>query len=264
MQGTFNKLRQMILSLGLSLLSLQLMSCASMYGQNPYTSTELHNATETGFIVGEVVGGTLGGAAAVQGNQVMTGTQAIYAVTGAGALGALIGSLTGNYIDTYNANKIYALPKYGVTVRAVGDNIQMIMPPELFAYDSTLLSPNSEASLRPVANILVNFNLLRIVVNAYPDEIHSSAKEQALARERGKIVADYFEARGVPADRIRVIGHTGPNYTVNSLLNEQDKPKSQIMVELEPQPYNPRISINITENGLQGIAPWYSGVLGSE
>lgn len=187
-----------------------MLATVSMIGlaacQAPLPGQETTN-TQTGVIGGALLGGAIG---AISGSD--SDERLRNAAIGA-AVGGTLGGIGGNQLDRQEAELRQQL---GGNVGIVNDgrSLTVTMPQDiLFAVDSAVVNPASQADLRALANSLNAYPNSRVVVVGHTDSTGSAAHNQALSERRASSVASVLIQNGVAPARITPVGR-GENQPV--------------------------------------------------
>jgi outer membrane protein OmpA-like peptidoglycan-associated protein len=133
-------------------------------------------------------------------------------IIGAG-LGGLAGAGIGAYMDKQERDLRAKTAGTDVRVTRQGDNLVLNMPSNVtFAYDSSTVQPQFQATLDQVSQVLSQYNETYIDIYGHTDSTGSDAYNQQLSERRASSVASYLESRGVQSARIgtRGFGETQP------------------------------------------------------
>jgi outer membrane protein OmpA-like peptidoglycan-associated protein len=77
----------------------------------------------------------------------------------------------------------------------------------LFDFNSYQLKPESIKTLDTVYNFLSKIASEKIVVEGYTDNVGSKSYNLKLSRERAQAVANYLIAKGVPPEKLKIVGY---------------------------------------------------------
>ena len=180
---------------GLLALVLLMSSCASM------------NNTQKGAVVGASGGGALG---AIIGK--VSGNTALGTILGA-AVGGTAGTIIGKKMDKQAAEIEQAVPS--AKVQRVGEGINVEFNSNiLFALNSYSLTVAARSNLKDLVTILNKYPDTNIEVQGHTDNTGTDAYNQSLSEKRAKSVADYLMEFGIYPNRITTVGfgETKPKY----------------------------------------------------
>lgn len=167
--------------------SLSLSGCASL------SNTE--KGAAAGAAGGAVVGGVIGNAA---------GSTAKGAILGA-ILGGAAGAIIGQQMDKQAAELEEELAN--AEIERVGEGIQITFDSGiLFDFDSAALRPEARENLSTLATSLQDYPNTDVMIIGHTDSKGSDAYNQGLSERRAASAVDYLINRGVPADRITMLG----------------------------------------------------------
>lgn len=165
---------------------------------NPYTGQpETANATR-----GAIIGGLIGAGVGALTNTSSGRQSARNALIGAG-VGALAGAAVGGYMDKQEAELRDRLRAAGVSVRRVGQNIQLVMASDV-TFDTNVASvrPEFYRTLSAVAEVLNHYDRTYVEVSGHTDSVGADGYNQKLSQDRAFSVADILVRNGVPAHRL--------------------------------------------------------------
>jgi len=189
--------------------ALLLTACSSM--------SEREQGTAKGAGVGAVAGAVIGGA---------TGGNAGRGAVIGGAVGAIAGSLWTKRLEDKRRAVADAAAQSGtgVAVDRTPDNQLKVNVPADASFD--VGRADLKPGLRPVLDELGRGldKDVRVTVVGHTDSTGSDAVNDPLSRDRAEAVRDYLSVRGVPRDRITVIGR-GSREPVAG--NDSDSSRSQ-------------------------------------
>ena len=171
----------------------------------PYTGQSTLGNTAKGGGIGAVVGagaGTLFG-----GNDLKN--------AGFGALaGGLVGAAVGAYMDHQQQAMQQSLQGTGIEVQRTAENtLNLNMPSSItFAYNSATLTPQAQAALDSVAQVLNQYPDSKITISGHTDDIGSDGFNLQLSEQRAASVGNYLTAHNVNYARLtqRGLGKTTP------------------------------------------------------
>jgi outer membrane protein OmpA-like peptidoglycan-associated protein len=165
---------------------------------DPYTGEQkTSNATQ-----GAVIGGLLGAGIGALTNTSSGKQAARNALIGAG-IGALAGGAVGGYMDQQEAELRQRLQSAGVSVRRVGNNIQLVMASDI-TFDTGLsqVKPEFYQTLSAVAEVLREYNKTYVEVSGHTDNVGATAFNERLSQDRAVSVADVLSRNGVNGYRL--------------------------------------------------------------
>ncbi|MBN2871084.1 MAG: OmpA family protein [Campylobacterales bacterium] len=172
-----------------------LIGCA---GTETGTGTGL-SKTQTGAILGGLVGAAAGGA---------TGDHSAKRILIGGALGAAAGGGIGYYMDKQQEELNKELAGSGVEVERQGDTINLNMPGGItFDTGKANIKPNFIPVIDDIANVMVKYPETKIEVQGHTDSVGSDASNLTLSQLRAQSVSSALMQRGVGSDRIRSVGY---------------------------------------------------------
>ena len=165
---------------------------------DPYTGEQkTSNATQ-----GAIIGGLLGAGVGALTNTSSGKQAARNALIGAG-VGALAGAAVGGYMDQQEAELRDRLRSQGVSVRRVGNNIQLIMASDItFDTGSPQVKPQFYPMLAAVADVLRKYNKSYVEVSGHTDSQGSTDFNQRLSQDRAYSVAGFLSQNGVNPQRL--------------------------------------------------------------
>jgi len=179
--------------------------------------SEREQGTAKGAGVGAVAGAVIGGA---------TGGNAGRGAVIGGAVGAIAGSLWTKRLEDKRRAVADAAAQSGtgVAVDRTPDNQLKVNVPADASFD--VGRADLKPGLRPVLDELGRGldKDVRVTVVGHTDSTGSDAVNDPLSRDRAEAVRDYLSVRGVPRDRITVIGR-GSREPVAG--NDSDSSRSQ-------------------------------------
>lgn len=160
--------------------------------QDPYTGEEKTSHTTRGATMGAVGGAIIGAL-----TNTSSGKQAARnALIGAG-VGALAGGAVGHYMDEQEARLRSQLRNAGVSVRRVGNSIELDMRSDiLFDLGSDYVKPEFVPSLEAVGLVLDEYNQTIIEVNGFTDTTGSAELNDDLSERRARAVAEVLVREG--------------------------------------------------------------------
>ncbi len=154
---------------------------------------------EKGAAIGAAAGGVVGG---VIGNQ--TGSTARGAIIGA-VVGGAAGAIIGHQMDQQAKELQQNIP--GATVTRVGEGIAVTFASGLlYDFDSDVVRADAGQNLRALAASLEKYPNTDLLIVGHTDAVGTSDYNQALSERRATAAANYLEAQGVAAGRLRAVG----------------------------------------------------------
>ena len=113
----------------------------------------------------------------------------------------------GYYLDTLEARLIQLLRNSGVRYQRDGNRFEMqFASGDSFAVNTARLTETASEQLRPVVNVLVEYDRTRILVYGHTDDIGEADYNRALSSRRAEAVANLLIDGGVEPRRILVAG----------------------------------------------------------
>jgi len=176
--------------------ALILSGCASM------------NKTQKGAVVGTATGGAMG---AVIGSA--SGNTALGAIIGA-AVGGATGAVIGNQMDKQAEEIKNTVPD--AKVERVGEGIVVEFSSKvLFAYDKSNLSDEAKTSLDKLVTVLNNYPDTDIEIQGHTDSKGTEDYNQSLSERRANTVSGYLVGQGIKDNRLTIkgFGETIPKYS---------------------------------------------------
>lgn len=169
-------------------LSLTLMGCANM--------SKTGKGAAIGAGAGAAVGAIIGKA---------TGKTATGAIVGA-AVGGTAGAIIGKQMDK-QAEELEAELE-GAEVERVGEGIQVTFDSAiLFEVNSYDLSGDAKDNLVNLASSLMDYPNTELIIAGHTDSSGPEDYNQKLSEQRADAAATELVKKGVPADRISIVGH---------------------------------------------------------
>ncbi len=156
--------------------------------------------TQKGAILGSGGGAVLGG---IIGKA--TGNTAAGAIIG-GAVGGAAGATIGHYMDEQAAELEADLE--GATIERVGEGIKVTFDSGiLFAVNKADLTPEAQASLANLAEVLIKYEDTNILIEGHTDADGPETYNQTLSEKRSNSVSHYLASRNVMSVRMSTIGY---------------------------------------------------------
>jgi len=175
--------------------SLLVLSCASSNPDDP--NAQAKRGAGVGAAAGAVIGAILGNQAGGAGK---TG-----AVVGAIA-GAAIGGAAGHRMDQQQ-KELQQIPGVEVTRPAENEIAVQLTNDILFDFNSAALRPESQSTLRDLANNFQRYPDETVSVEGHTDNVGSVDYNQNLSERRAYGVKDYLASQGLPGSRITAVGY---------------------------------------------------------
>jgi outer membrane protein OmpA-like peptidoglycan-associated protein len=186
-----------ILLIGSVGLALALGGCA----QGPDGAAQPGAKTATGAVAGAVIGGVLGnilGHSGVKGEGTAIGA----------AIGAAVGGGIGYMFDSQEQEFRKELARETQTrqveiQRVRQDALKLVMPSEvMFPFDSAVLQPGYEATLRKIADVLIDYPESQATVTGFTDSQGAEAYNLDLSKRRAEAVRTALINNGVAPNRL--------------------------------------------------------------
>lgn len=165
------------------------------------------NKTQKGAVVGTAAGGAMG---AVIGK--VSGNTALGAIIGA-AVGGATGAVIGHQMDKQAEEIKKTVPD--AKVERVGEGIVVEFSSNvLFGFDKSSLSADAKTNLNKLVTVLDGYPDTDIEVQGHTDSKGSEAYNQTLSEKRATAVSGYLEGKGITASRVTIkgFGETAPKY----------------------------------------------------
>src|SRR5438034_8253443 len=177
----------------LLLITLFLFACKT-------TSDDPNARAKRGAGAGAAAGAVVG---AIIGNQ--SGNNRTGAVVGAAA-GAAIGAAIGHRMDQQQ-KELQQIPGVEVTRPAENEIAVQLTNDILFDFNSAALRPESQSTLRDLAENFRRYTEEAVSVEGHTDNVGTPQYNQTLSERRAYSVHDYLVDQGVPSSRITAIGY---------------------------------------------------------
>lgn len=197
---------------------------------DPYTGEQkTSNATQ-----GAIIGGLLGAGIGALTNTSSGKQAARNALIGAG-VGALAGGAVGGYMDQQEAELRQRLRSAGVSVKRVGNNIQLIMASDI-TFDTGLaqVKPQNYQTLAAVAEVLREYNKTYVEVSGHTDSQGSTEFNQRLSQDRAYSVADILVQNGVQGGRLIPAGFGETRPIANNATNAGRAQNRRVEIQIIP------------------------------
>lgn len=213
-----------------SVLTLAILSCASM------------SRKEKGALIGATAGAVLGG---VIGDQAGSTTAGV--IMGA-AIGGVAGALIGDYMDKQAAEMERDLE--GAKIERIGEGIKITFQSGiLFEINKSGLQPAARENLSKLAGILNKYEDTEILIEGHTDSTGSEEHNMDLSIRRANSVGGYLTGENVSPVRFKLLGYgeTQPvasndtvegrkqNRRVEIAIFANDKLKKQAQKQAEEQ-----------------------------
>ncbi len=206
----------------ISLLVLGVIAIAGCKSIDPYTGEEQFSQTSK-----YALGGVIAGAAAGQ----IAGKDTESTLTGAAA-GALAGAGLGYYFDRQEAALRAELQRTGVSLKRVGNKLELVMPGNLtFNTSSSDIRSDFYEVLDSVSKVLKEYDKTDVFVSGHTDSTGKDSYNMVLSKNRADSVAKYLKSRGVQGSRITTEGF-GSKYPASSNSTSQGRANNR-RVEIE-------------------------------
>ena len=173
---------------------LVLTGCAT----DPYTGQQRLNKTAVGALAGAAGGAVI--SKATGGNK--TGRDA--------AIGAALGTGVGYYMERQAKQIEQQMAGTGVVVEQdpVTGNIGLIMPGNItFSFDDATLNPSFKPTLDKLAKTMLDYNQNTVTIAGHTDSRGAANYNKNLSVQRANSVYNYLMQRGVPSNRMNVVGY---------------------------------------------------------
>ena len=173
---------------------LVLTGCAT----DPYTGQQRLNKTAVGALAGAAGGAVI--SKATGGNK--TGRDA--------AIGAALGTGVGYYMERQAKQIEQQMACTGVVVEQdpVTGNIGLIMPGNItFSFDDATLNPSFKPTLDKLAKTMLDYNQNTVTIAGHTDSRGAANYNKNLSVQRANSVYNYLMQRGVPSNRMNVVGY---------------------------------------------------------
>lgn len=178
-----------------------LSACATDEFGNPRPLTD----AEKGAIIGAVGGAVVGGAVSKKKNR----TKGVL-------IGAVGGGIAGGAVGVYMDNQKKDLEKALAPERDAGaiqiekmaqHSLRVTMTDQTaFAVDSAEIKPRFHSTMDKIANVLNRYGKTTLTIVGHTDNTGSTQHNQALSERRAQAVHDYFQQKGVVAQRLESYG----------------------------------------------------------
>lgn len=126
------------------------------------------------------------------------------------AIGAALGTGVGYYMERQAKQLEQQMAGTGVTVEQnpTTGNIDLVMPGNItFSFDDATLNSSFKPTLDKLASTMNQYNQNSITIAGHTDSRGDANYNQRLSRDRAYSVANYLTARGVSANRVKVVAY---------------------------------------------------------
>jgi outer membrane protein OmpA-like peptidoglycan-associated protein len=126
------------------------------------------------------------------------------------AIGAALGTGVGYYMERQAKQLEQQMAGTGVTVEQnpTTGNIDLVMPGNItFSFDDATLNSSFKPTLDKLATTMNQYNQNSITIAGHTDSRGDANYNQRLSRDRAYSVANYLTARGVSANRVKVVAY---------------------------------------------------------
>lgn len=218
-------MRKIIAALAAS--ALLLAGCTTT---DPYTGEQkTSNATQ-----GALIGGLLGAGIGALTNTSSGKQAARNALIGAG-VGALAGGAVGGYMDQQEAELRQRLRAAGVSVKRVGNNIQLVMASDItFDTGVAQVKPNYYQTLAAVAEVLREYNRTYVEVSGHTDSQGSTEYNQRLSQDRAYSVSNILVQNGVNGGRLIPAGFGETRPVASNATNPGRAQNRRVEIQIIP------------------------------
>jgi outer membrane protein OmpA-like peptidoglycan-associated protein len=197
---------------------------------DPYTGEQkTSNATQ-----GAIIGGLLGAGIGALTNTSSGKQAARNALIGAG-VGALAGGAVGGYMDQQEAELRQRLRAAGVSVRRVGNNIQLIMASDItFDTGVAQVKPEFYQTLAAVGEVLREYNKTYVEVSGHTDSQGATDFNQRLSQDRAYSVANILAQNGVNGARLIPAGFGETRPIASNATNPGRAQNRRVEIQIIP------------------------------
>jgi outer membrane protein OmpA-like peptidoglycan-associated protein len=192
---------------------------------NELTGQREPNRAGTGAIAGAAAGAAIGG---------IIGEDVKSAVIGAG-VGALAGAAVGAYMDRQERALREDLSGTGVSVRRVGDNIELQMPSNItFDTGQSAVKSDFRPILNDVSSTLAEYESTVINIEGHTDSTGSMTFNQQLSENRAASVRNYMVTQGIIPERILTTGYGETQPVADNTTVEGRQQNRRVEITLLP------------------------------
>jgi outer membrane protein OmpA-like peptidoglycan-associated protein len=197
---------------------------------DPYTGEQkTSNATQ-----GALIGGLLGAGIGALTNTSSGKQAARNALIGAG-VGALAGGAVGGYMDQQEAELRQRLRAAGVSVRRVGNNIQLVMASDItFDTGVAQVKPDYYQTLAAVGEVLREYNKTYVEVSGHTDSQGSTEFNQRLSQDRAYSVSNILVQNGVNGGRLIPAGFGETRPVASNATNQGRAQNRRVEIQIIP------------------------------
>jgi outer membrane protein OmpA-like peptidoglycan-associated protein len=197
---------------------------------DPYTGEQkTSNATQ-----GAIIGGLLGAGIGALTNTSSGKQAARNALIGAG-VGALAGGAVGGYMDQQEAELRQRLRAAGVSVRRVGNNIQLVMASDItFDTGAAQVKPQYYQTLAAVAEVLREYNKTYVEVSGHTDSQGATDFNQRLSQDRAYSVSNVLVQNGVNGGRLIPAGFGETRPVASNATNAGRAQNRRVEIQIIP------------------------------
>lgn len=197
---------------------------------DPYTGEQkTSNATQ-----GAIIGGLLGAGIGALTNTSSGKQAARNALIGAG-VGALAGGAVGGYMDQQESELRQQLRSAGVSVKRVGNNIQLVMASDItFDTGMSQVKPQYYQTLAAVGTVLRKYNKTYVEVSGHTDSQGSTEFNQRLSQDRAYSVANVLVQNGVQGARLIPAGFGETRPVASNATNGGRAQNRRVEIQIIP------------------------------
>lgn len=190
-----------------------------------FTGCSTWNKTQKGAVVGTASGGAMG---AVIGK--VSGNTALGAIIGA-AVGGATGAVIGHQMDKQAAEIKNKVPD--AKVERVGEGIVVEFSSNvLFEFDQSYLSQDAKTNLNKLVTVLNYYPDTDIEVQGHTDSKGSNSYNNTLSQKRAYTVSDYLNNNNIANNRlhIRGFGESVPKYSNDSESGRSENRRVEFLI----------------------------------
>ena len=183
--------------------------------------------------------GAAGGAVAgaVLGQAIGRDTEGTLIGAAAGAaIGAAAGAGVGQMMDKQEAEMRDALAaSEAAAVRREGNLLAITLKGDVsFDLDSDIVRPGLYKELDRIAQVMINYPQTAILVEGHTDSTGSETYNQKLSERRARSVKSLLVQRGVPADRINILGYGESQPVATNATAEGRQMNRRVEIRINP------------------------------
>jgi outer membrane protein OmpA-like peptidoglycan-associated protein len=183
--------------------------------------------------------GAAGGAVAgaVLGQAIGRNTEGTLIGAAAGAaIGAAAGAGVGQMMDKQEAEMRDALAaSEAAAVRREGNLLAITLKGDVsFDLDSDVVRPGLYNELDRIAQVMINYPQTAILVEGHTDSTGSETYNQKLSERRANSVKSLLVQRGVPADRIDILGYGESQPVATNATAEGRQMNRRVEIRINP------------------------------